>query len=322
MSRTRITGTGSLPGTDIEAATRLVGQACPDLIPFPELPARGPHAAMVGRSLALLAGLDAGYEAGEWRIAATPGPELRRARQTWRDDLERFQEASQGQEGTVKIGIAGPVTLSATVLRPRGGLILADRGARRDVAQALAEGAAGLRADWARRSAVDLMLQIDEPALPAALSGAVPTEGGYFRHRPLEQSEAAELLRSVAGEVLHVCAPGLPMSVMLDERGAGFDAIAVDAALLSNDDQDALALAVERGRRVHLGLIPTASGGPVEDTDALTRRALRLAERLGLPAGSGRLVLSPACGLAGWQPAQVPAVFAALATVAQRLDEA
>ena len=39
-----------------------------------------------------------------------------------------------------------------------------------------------------------LLLQIDEPSLPAVLSGAVPTEGGYFRHRAVEASEAAERL--------------------------------------------------------------------------------------------------------------------------------
>lgn len=320
---TAITGIGSLPGTDVEAATRLVVEACPDVIPYPELPARGPHAGMLGRSLALLDGLEASFEAGEWRLTATAGADLRRARQTWSDDLERFEEASQGREGRVKIAVAGPITLAACVLRPRGGRVLADRGARRDVAQALGEGVAQVRNDWRRRFGDGVMIQCDEPLLGTALAGQVPTEGGYFRHRAVEREDAIDLLRTMAPDLVHSCGPNVPVDLLVGERGVGFDAVALDAGLLSDPDLDLVGAAMERGMTFWCGCLPTAAGGPAPDVDTLTRSVLKLAERLGLSAGrSARFGLTPACGLAGWQPGDVPGAFRVLAAAAHRLDEA
>ena len=71
---------GSLPGRDFPAAARLMLSDVPDLPCLPELPARGPWAGMIGRAAALLAGLDAEFAAGQWRLAAHPGVDLRRAR--------------------------------------------------------------------------------------------------------------------------------------------------------------------------------------------------------------------------------------------------
>lgn len=322
-ARTRVTGIGSLPGTDVEAATRLMVETCSDLIPFPELPARGPHAGMIGRALALLDGLAASFDAGEWRLSSRPGADGRRARQTWRDDIERFHEASQGRESPVKVAIAGPWTLAASVLRPYGGRILADRGARRDVAQALAQGTQELREEWRRRGGDDLLLQVDEPLLPAVLGGKVPTEGGYFRHRPIDRAEVVEALRTVAGDVFHSCAPGVPWDLVVGHTGAGFTTVALDVATLTSAEAEALGVAMETGLTVIAGVVPTANVGVVPDADAVTCEVSRLGERLGVEQGRDpRLALSPACGLAGWEPSDVPRVFRALSTVARRRDEA
>lgn len=319
---TRITGIGSLPGTDIEAAIRLVLDACPELVPFPELPARGVHAAMLGRGLALLDGLDAAYDAGEWRLSSTPGADLRRARQTWADDLDRFEEIAHGHEGAVKIGIAGPWTLAASVFRPRGGRVLADRGARRDLAQALGAGIAAARADWHRRFGREVVVQLDEPSLPAVVEGAVPTEGGYFRHRRVDRPELADLLRTVGGDVLHSCAGGVPLDLVTAEHGAGISAVALDADTLTAADREVLGQALERGVTVYLGCLPTSAGGPALPVEVLTRRVQALATDLGVAGGrSPRLMLTPACGLAGWEVRDVPAVFRALQETARRLDD-
>ena len=50
-------GIGSWPGTDLADALKITFAECPDLPYLPELPARGPHAAMIGRGTALLTGL-------------------------------------------------------------------------------------------------------------------------------------------------------------------------------------------------------------------------------------------------------------------------
>ena len=54
-----------------------------------------------------------------------------------------LEELTQGFDGTLKVQVAGPWTLAATVERQRGDKVLADVGARRDLAQALAEGVRG-----------------------------------------------------------------------------------------------------------------------------------------------------------------------------------
>jgi len=176
------TGIGSLPGTDFAAALRMTFDRVPELPYLPELPARGPWAAMLGRGLGLPSGLSAEFEAGEWRLADAPGLDQRRARATWREDLDRLEEIGHGYSGRFKVAITGPWTLAASLGVAHTGRVLADVGARRDLAGSLAEGAGELLADLAKRlPEAELVLQVDEPSLPAVVAGAVPTPGGYFR---------------------------------------------------------------------------------------------------------------------------------------------
>lgn len=317
----RTSAIGSLPGTDLGAGVRLALEAVS--VPWlPEFPARGPWAGMVGRALGLLDGLGAELSAGEWRLAAVPGVDQRRARAALRDDLDVLEENAQGLTGPLKVAVTGPWTLAASVFRPLGGRVLADRGARRDVAQSIAAGVRDLVADVERRlPGVEVLVQVDEPALPAVLAGAVPTEGGYFRHRAVDRPEAVELLRELGGHVLHCCAPGLDVGLVLGPHGAGFTGVALDQDLLSRAAWDALAPLVEDGKELWLGAAPTASGVPLS-ADALTRRVLGALRPLELgPVVLDRVVLTPACGLAGWTPAAVTAVLRALRTTAERMDE-
>ena len=317
----RTSAIGSLPGTDLGAGVRLALEAVS--VPWlPEFPARGPWAGMVGRALGLLDGLGAELSAGEWRLAAVPGVDQRRARAALRDDLDVLEENAQGLTGPLKVAVTGPWTLAASVFRPLGGRVLADRGARRDVAQSIAAGVRDLVADVERRlPGVEVLVQVDEPALPAVLAGAVPTEGGYFRHRAVDRPEAVELLRELGGHVLHCCAPGLDVGLVLGPHGAGFTGVALDQDLLSRAAWDALAPLVEDGKELWLGAAPTASGVPLS-ADALTRRVLGALRPVELgPVVLDRVVLTPACGLAGWTPAAVSAVLRALRTTAERMDE-
>ncbi|MCW5953797.1 MAG: hypothetical protein KIT69_16205, partial [Propionibacteriaceae bacterium] len=135
----RFTGLGSLPGTDYGAAVRMTFDKVPGLPYLPELPARGPWAGMIGRGLGILAELGAELVAGEWVLGST-GVDQRRARQTWRDDLEILQEHAQGHAGPLKLQVTGPWTLAAATGVAHTGRVLADPGARRDLAGALAEG--------------------------------------------------------------------------------------------------------------------------------------------------------------------------------------
>lgn len=329
------TGLGSLPGTDYPAALRTTFDAVPDFAYLPEQPVRGPWAGIVGRGLGLPSGLPVDLSAGEWRLADAPGADQRRARATWRDDLDRLEEEGHDYTGRFKVAVAGPWTLAASVGVAHTGHVLADPGARRDLGQALAEGVGELLLDLSRRlPRASLVLQLDEPSLPAVAAGAVPTPGGFFRHRAVDLPEIVHALAGITAEparrglevatVLHSCAPwrgGWPLRSLLAGGGstAGFDGVSLDLDQVAGPDWDALAEAAESGRTIYLGCLPTTGSSRPLGVDEVRRRALSAVELIGAAGIAERLVLTPACGLAAWQPAEASTAFRVLARAADQV---
>ncbi|MCW2838110.1 MAG: methionine synthase, partial [Marmoricola sp.] len=134
------TGIGSMPGEDLAEALRVVSGSLPDLPHFPELPARGAIADLTGRALAITAELGFDLQPAGWRLTDAAGIDHRRARSLLGQDLDVLEEQLQDYEGRLKLQVAGPWTLAATVEKPRGDKLLSDLGARRELSQALAEG--------------------------------------------------------------------------------------------------------------------------------------------------------------------------------------
>jgi methionine synthase II (cobalamin-independent) len=305
------TGIGSWPGDDARdftEAVRVVLGEVPELPHLPELPARGPGATMVGRALAMIGDLSFDLQPAGWRLTDRPGIDHRRARSLLAQDLDALEEQSQALEGTFKVQVAGPWTLAAAVERPRGDKVLADHGARRELAQALAEGVAEHLEDVRRRVAAGrIVVQVDEPSLPAVLAGAIPTASGFGRHRvvhPPEASAALEWVLDVAGVEpwVHSCAREVPWQLL---RGAGARGLSCDLAMLDAGDMDVLAEALEAGDTVALGVVPSLEPATPPTATALTEQVLRWLDVTGLDPEtvSERLVLTPACGLAGASPA-------------------
>ena len=331
--RVRFSGLGSLPGVDFRAAVAMTFDKVPDLPYLPELPARGPWAGMVGRGLGLLVGLDVELLAGEWRLGV-PGIDHRRSRATWRDDVDRLEELAQGYVGAFKVSVAGPWTLAAATGVAHTGRVLADPGARRDLAGSLAEGVGELLADLHRRLPdLELVLQVDEPALPAVLGGGIPTPGGFFRLPAVEAWEVAAGLAALTAEparrgldvstLVHCCAPGLPIDLMRGRgnEGAGFDGVSLDLEVVTTEQYEQVAQAVEVGAEVWLGCLPTHRSLSLT-ADEVRGRVLRFLDTLGVTeALAGHLVLTPACGLAGFTAAEVSHAFALLATVSRQVSE-
>jgi methionine synthase II (cobalamin-independent) len=265
---------------------------------------------MTGRALAVVAELGADLQPAGWRLTGSDGSGVdhRRARSLLAQDLDALEEQAEGYAGGLKIQVAGPWTLAATVERPRGDKVLGDHGARRELAQALAEGLRGHVADVRRRvpGVHRLVVQVDEPALPAVLDARVPTASGFGKHRSVDLPEASQalawVLEAVAREGavpwVHSCATGTPLGLL---RGAGARGLSVDLAQLSAADHDVLAEALEAGEEVALGVL-SALDPPTEPTDAeVTESVLRWLDMLGLDPDlvGERLVLTPTCGLAG-----------------------
>jgi hypothetical protein len=338
--RASATGIGSYPGRDPAEALRVLLGEVPDLPHLPELPDRGPGADLVGRTAALLVDLPVELRPSGWRVADRPGRDLRRARDHLARDLDALEELAGTYEGPFKIQICGPWTLAASIELGYGDRTLKDPGAVRDLTASLAEGVAAHIAEVRRRvPGATVLLQLDEPGLPAVLDGTVPTASGFGRLAAVEEPIAEDGLRTVidgagaaadagtsgtaggtaVATIVHCCAAGVPYGVL---RRAGAAAVSVDLSLLPGRAEDAVGELVDAGGGLFLGVVPALDAGlpglkeTAEPVRELWRRLGFAAERL-----SEQVVLTPACGLAGASPGYVRTALARCRDAARMLYE-
>ncbi|MEZ0090636.1 methionine synthase [Streptacidiphilus sp. EB129] len=319
------TGVGSMPGTDArEAAKTVVGSL--DALPhLPELPARGPGADMIGRSLGLLVELFARVEPSGWRFGDHPGRDTRRARSWLGEDLDALEEFTQGWTGPLKVQAVGPWTLAASVELHRGEKALADPGAVRDITASLAEGLRLHLAELRRRiPGAQLLLQLDEPSLPAVLAGQVKTASGWQRLRSVDRQVAEETLRTLMRSLdvpvlVHCCASDVPLELL---RRAGAVGVSVDFALLTERDDDVLGEMLEAGTVLLAGVVPSADQG-LSDPAGSVSGVRTLWRRLGLDPAllAQRVVVTPSCGLAGASPSYARRALSHTVTAARSLAD-
>jgi methionine synthase II (cobalamin-independent) len=314
-----------MPGTNPAEAMRVVAGELPDFPHLPELPDRGPGADLIGRTAALLVDIPAEVTPRGWRLAERPGRDLARARSMLSTDLDVLEEVLDGYRGPVKIQFCGPWTLAASMELTRTmNVVLADPGAVADLTASLAEGAAAHATELAKRlPGAQFVVQLDEPALPTVLAGAVPTASGLSRLAAVEADTVRERLAEVLASVrrytvVHCCATTVPFGII---RAAGADAVAFDLSQLRRGEEDGVAGAAEAGMGVLVGAVPAVpeSGGGRDTAE----RVVRLWRRLGLSPASCReqTVITPACGLAGASPAQARAALARCREAAAMLPE-
>lgn len=331
------TAIGSMPGTDPLEAARIVVGELPDLTPLPELPTRGVGADMIGRTAGLLVDLAVEVVPSGYRVAGRPGGDQRRTVDLLRWDLDAWEQAvaeAGTAPRTVKVQAAGPWTLASSVELERGHRVLTDHGALRDFAESLTEGLVDHVAQIAARTGSPVLVQLDEPMLPAVLQGRLSTPSGYGNVAAVPEPDAQRLLGEVIEKltaasgnpvVVHCCGRRPPVALM---RAAGAGAIGLDASQLGEVTgafANELGEAWEEGTTLFLGLVPSvdpvsadlsnadpsskgrSSSESAEDVTLrqVAQPALDLANRLGF----GRHVLAqcavptPTCGLAGASPA-------------------
>ncbi len=351
------TGVGSLPGTDPLQAIRLIIDELPDLPHLAELPDRGVGADLIGRTAGLLIDLPVDTTPRGWRLADRPGRDLRRAQSLLARDLDALEEVADGYDGALKLQVCGPWTMAASLELARSQEpVLADPGAIRDLTESLAEGvAAHVAGVRARVPGARLLLQVDEPSLPAVLAGDVPSASGFNRVRVVEEADAESALRAVLSAagvptVVHCCGMSAPVGMI---RRAGADGAGIDLGVLRRGEEEVLAEAVEAGLGIFAGAVPATpapapagsprASGPAADVNSPQRnragalpsaraaadRLVELWRRMGWPVArqpgaagvAAQVVITPGCGLAGAPPDYARAALAACREAARMLPE-
>ncbi len=331
-----------MPGTNPAEAMHVIAGELPDFPHLPELPDRGPGADLTGRTSALLVDMAVEVTPRGWRLAERPGRDLARARSMLSSDLDALEEVLDGFSGPVKIQLCGPWTLAATLELPHTmNVAVADPGAVADLTASLAEGAAAHVADVAKRlPGARLVVQFDEPALPAVALGMVPTASGLSRLAAVEAETLRERLEQVlaathAYTIVHCCAPSVPFGII---RAAGAAGVAFDLSQLRRADEDGVAESAEAGLGLLTGAVPAVpdqtsggagpagAGGSSERGGGAHQTAegvIRMWRRLGLPTATcaEQAVITPACGLVGVSPAQARAVLTRCREAANMLPE-
>ena len=252
-----------------------------------------------------------------WRLVAAaghrpaPGPRVPRPR-----PRRAATEPRRATTGPLKVQVAGPWTLAAGARAHRGDRAVVDPGARRDLAQSLAEGVAAHVADVAARlpGAQRRRRSWTSRRCPPSCRADCPRSAASARCAAVEaqvvEQELADLVaRGRPGPVVvHCCAPRVPLDLF---RAAGARALSFDLALVQ--DLDAVGTAVEAG----VAPVARASSRHRRRPPRVRGRRPSRVQALVAPSSASRpttlpaaVTLTPACGLAGATPAYARAAMA------------
>lgn len=262
---------------------------------------------MLGRAAALLVDVALDTVPRGYRVVSRPGVVTRRATSMLDEDMDALEEAWEtaglrGGDRVVKVQAPGPVTLAAGLELGNGHRAITDAGALRDLAASLAEGVAAHRAALSRRLDTPVVVQFDEPTLPAALGGRL-TGVTALSPVPALDEAVAEALLAMCVEVvgvdvaLHSCAPDVPWELL---ARSGIAAVSVDVNTLRAADLDAVAAFVESGRTLVLGVVDSSAPDCRPSVEEVATRVVAVTDRLGFGRSPlrGRVGVTPACGLA------------------------
>ena len=305
-------GTGSWPGTSArQAAEVVVGELGAALAHLVELPARGVGADIVGRAGALLIDVAIDTVPRGYRIAARPGAVTRRAVSLLDEDIEALEEAweTAGMRGSgrpVKVQAPGPITLAAELELSNGHRAISDLGAVNDIAASLAEGVAAHRASVSRRLDTPVVVQFDEPSLPAAVTGRLAGVTALSPVAPIDETLATAMLdicaAAAGAEVsVHSCGAAIPWKIL---QRSNINAVSVDAGTLQVADLDAIAEFLESGRVVVLGVVSSSAPPRRPAVEEVAGAVVTITDRLGFSRSAlrDRVGITPACGLAAATP--------------------
>nr|WP_296767758.1 methionine synthase [Rhodococcus sp. (in: high G+C Gram-positive bacteria)] len=306
------TGIGSWPGTDVREAASIVIGELPALPHLVELPARGLGADIIGRTGALMVDIELDVRTSGYRVAHGRSKSAQRALDLLHEDLDVLEELWEtggfaATHRVIKLQAAGPYTMAAQVELRGGHRVLTDHGAVRDFAESLTEGIRRHCDEVSSRLGVEVVVQLDEPSLPAVLEGSLSGVTRLDTVRAVPEPEALDLLDSMVralgvSTAIHCCGSGVPLDLI---RRTAAEAAAIDVAQLTSKNLDSVGEFLQAGKTLLLGLIPATD--PVREPTwrEVAAPAVSLVDRLGFPRAvlANQVSVTPACGLAGATPA-------------------
>jgi 5-methyltetrahydropteroyltriglutamate--homocysteine methyltransferase len=266
---------------------------------------------IVGRAGALLVDVAIDTVPRGYRVAARPGAVTRRAVSLLDEDVDALEEAweTAGLRGSgrpVKVQAPGPITLAAELELANGHRAITDLGALHDIAASLAEGVGAHRAAVSRRLDTPVVVQFDEPLLPAAVAGRLAGVTMLSPVAPINETLATTMLdtcvAAAGAEVsVHSCAAALPWKAL---QHSSISSVSVDVATLEAADLDAIAEFVESGRAVVLGAVSSSTPARRPSAEEVAAAVVAVTDRLGFGRAAlrDRIGVTPACGLAGATP--------------------
>ncbi|MFC8798899.1 hypothetical protein ACFT2C_14280 [Promicromonospora sp. NPDC057138] len=273
---TAVSGHGPWPGGErdvLEVQQLALGELAElptgvDGVPFlTQLPERGAGADALGRTAVLLAEMPVELGPHGWKLTERPGADARRAEAFWREDLGALAVAAHGHVGPIAVELLGPWTLAAQLWSARGDRVLADVGARADLALALADSVRTLVSDIVTQvPGAEVTVQLAEPLLGQVHAGVLPTFSGFSRLRSVAGPEIVGGLEPVlaavrdagARSVVHLGGTwvGVPPVVLAGADTLGLDLADVGPGGWNEQAWELIARAVERGVGLWAGLPP------------------------------------------------------------------
>lgn len=310
----RSAAAGVMPGTDLMRSARLQAAElpAPHLPGLPELPDRGLHSGLLARSLAQLPELSVELTSYGWRLTQRPGADDQRIRGWLRSDVDTLADVrghraetgadpdDEGLAPPLVLELMGPISLMAGLALPSGEKTLIDHGARRDLAAALAGGAAEHVAHVRRACAPSsLTVIITEPDYARARGGRIPTVSGYQTIRSLGRDETRahiglmiEALQSSGVEEILLDLGGVLEPEHLEDfragRGPSVHGFGVDLPVMKAAGWERTAELVESGATVLASTLTgaetaAAANSGLPQVSELARRVHQPWHRLGMP---------------------------------------
>ena len=276
----------------------------------------------MGLTTGILPGINVDAGPRSWVLSTRPQLRTRRIWDRVEADLDQCEQAWGTRIDAVKIQVAGPWTLSASIELSNGHRALTDTGALRDLTESLIAGIQEYSADVRARFDTEVYVQLDEPLLAQVRDGSLPGTSQFDEIPSINDVDLGERLAGVIerAEVRYLNQTGYP-PLWKVAQVAGVETCQVTLDTVRGSEQyDGIGHALAAGMRVGLGM---TRAGDDRDPRHLAVDVARMWDELGLDRTllTHAVDVHPRGGLANCTLLDAAAALRTARTVADMLDK-